>query len=102
MAVSLEVRVPLLDHKVVEFVSRIPSKIRVKGGELKHVFRRAMKGIVPDEILARKKKGFSIPQTRWLEDGMLKDGRDGMRGPARMALWLLDQWMPGWKEGMRA
>lgn len=108
MAVSLEVRVPLLDHKVVEFVARVPSKIRVKGGKLKHLLRRAMSGIVPEAILTRKKKGFSIPQSRWLADGLVQDGREGMRPPARMCLWLLEQWSkrvlgaPSWMEGLRA
>jgi asparagine synthase (glutamine-hydrolysing) len=103
MSVSLEVRVPLLDHRVVEFSAKLPAKLRVKDGKLKYIFRKAMEGLLPPEILARKKKGFSIPQSEWLESGLVNDGRSKMRGPARMALWLLDQWSGGsWLERLKA
>src|SRR5205085_248360 len=48
MAVSLEARVPLLDHKLIEFVTRIPSSLKMKGTQAKHIFKRAVRGLVPD------------------------------------------------------
>jgi asparagine synthase (glutamine-hydrolysing) len=66
MAVSLEARVPLLDHKLIEFVTRIPASMKMKGLETKHVFKRAMRGLVPDEILERPKQGFGVPMQEWI------------------------------------
>jgi asparagine synthase (glutamine-hydrolysing) len=66
MAVSLEARVPLLDHKLIEFVTRIPSSLKMKGAETKHIFKRAVRGLVPDEILDRPKQGFGLPIQRWI------------------------------------
>jgi asparagine synthase (glutamine-hydrolysing) len=66
MAVSLETRVPLLDHKLIEFVTRIPSSMKMKGLETKHIFKRAVRGLVPDEILERPKQGFGVPLQEWI------------------------------------
>jgi asparagine synthase (glutamine-hydrolysing) len=69
---SLEVRVPFLDHKLVEFVATIPSTYKLKGWEKKYVLIQALKGIVPGQILHRRKQGFSIPLSGWLR-GPLRD-----------------------------
>lgn len=66
MATSLEARVPLLDHKLIEFVTNIPSELKLKGLETKYIFRQAVKGIVPDEILNRPKQGFGVPLNEWI------------------------------------
>ena len=66
MAVSLEARVPLLDHKLIEFVCRIPSNFKLKGLETKHIFKRAVREIVPAEILERPKQGFGVPIQQWI------------------------------------
>ena len=66
MAVSLEARTPLLDHKLIEFVTRIPSSLKLKGLETKHIFKRAVRGLVPDEILDRPKQGFGVPIQEWI------------------------------------
>jgi asparagine synthase (glutamine-hydrolysing) len=63
---SLEVRVPFLDHKLVEFVATIPSHLKLKGLEKKHILIQCFKGILPDSILNRRKQGFSIPLGAWL------------------------------------
>lgn len=63
---SLEVRVPFLDHKLVEFVATIPSGLKLKGWEKKHILVQCLRGIVPDSILNRRKQGFSIPLAAWL------------------------------------
>ncbi|OGG36729.1 asparagine synthase (glutamine-hydrolyzing) [Candidatus Jorgensenbacteria bacterium GWA1_54_12] len=66
MAHSVEARVPFLDKRLVELAFRIPERVKVKDGELKHVLKRAVQGIVPDEILRRKKQGFGAPFPEWL------------------------------------
>ena len=66
MAASLEVRVPLLDHKLIEFVTQIPTELKLKGLETKYIFRKAVKGFVPDEILNRPKQGFGVPLNEWI------------------------------------
>jgi len=67
MAVSLEARVPLLDHKLIEFVcTRIPAGMKMKGLETKHIFKRAVRDLVPAEILNRPKQGFGVPIEQWI------------------------------------
>jgi asparagine synthase (glutamine-hydrolysing) len=66
MATSLEARVPLLDHKLIEFVTQIPTDLKLKGLETKYIFRQAVRGIVPDEILDRPKQGFGVPINEWI------------------------------------
>ena len=66
MAVSLEVRTPFLDHRVVEMAARIPFRLKVQGSSGKHVLKRTMAGHLPGEILRRPKKGFGMPVAQWL------------------------------------
>jgi len=68
MATSVEARVPFLDHKLVEFAMTIPQGMKFKNGETKHILKRALKGVVPDRVLARKKKGFGAPIKEWMLD----------------------------------
>lgn len=68
MATSLEVRAPLLDHKVVELVARIPASLKIRGWQTKWILREAMRGLVPDAVLTRPKQGFSIPVKNWLRE----------------------------------
>ncbi|MGD0132902.1 MAG: asparagine synthase (glutamine-hydrolyzing) [Bryobacteraceae bacterium] len=65
MAHSIETRVPLLDHKLVEFAATIPGEMNLSGGTPKYVFKRAMRGILPDSIIDRPKRGFAIPLGYW-------------------------------------
>ena len=65
MANSLEVRVPLLDHKLVEFAATIPPALRLRNGSSKHIFKQAMRGILPDSIIDRTKQGFAVPLGSW-------------------------------------
>jgi asparagine synthase (glutamine-hydrolysing) len=77
MAVSLEARAPLLDHKLIEFVAtRIPARMKMKGLETKHIFKRAVAGLVPAEILNRPKQGFGVPIDQWINEQL----RDRVRG----------------------
>ncbi len=66
MATSLEARVPLLDHKLIDFVTGIPSELKLKGLETKYIFRKAVRGLVPDAILDRPKQGFGVPINEWI------------------------------------
>jgi asparagine synthase (glutamine-hydrolysing) len=65
MAHSIETRVPLLDHKLVEFALTIPPEMNLRHGTTKYVLKRAMKGILPDRIIHRPKQGFAVPLGYW-------------------------------------
>jgi asparagine synthase (glutamine-hydrolysing) len=65
MANSLEVRAPLLDRELVEFAATLPSSMKFKNGEKKHILKEAFKPMLPDGILYRKKMGFSVPLASW-------------------------------------
>jgi len=67
MAASLECRVPLLNHELVELAARIPASLRIADGNLKHLMKGALDGILPNEILNRKKRGFGAPIGAWLK-----------------------------------
>jgi asparagine synthase (glutamine-hydrolysing) len=66
MASSLEARVPFLDHALVEFTMDIPAADKIKGGVTKHLLKRAVEGLIPDDIIYRKKMGFAAPMKEWL------------------------------------
>jgi len=65
MAHSIEVRPPLLDHKLVEFAATIPPEMNLHKGVTKGILKRAMRGILPDPVIDRAKRGFAIPLGRW-------------------------------------
>ena len=67
MAVSLECRVPLLDHELVELAARMPEDVKIRGGRLKHAMKAALTGVLPRDILERKKRGFGTPMGAWLK-----------------------------------
>lgn len=64
MAASLEGRVPFLDHKFVELAMSIPQAVKTRGGTLKHILKKSVRGIIPDELIDRRKQGFGVP-TEW-------------------------------------
>ena len=72
MAHSLEVRVPILDHKFVEWVSGLNPDIKLKGREGKYIFKKALEPYLPEDILYRPKMGFAVPLASWFR-GPLKD-----------------------------
>ena len=67
---SLEVRVPFLDHELVEFTFSIPSKFKLKMFRKKHLFKKAFSDLLPKQILYRKKKGFSVPLVLWFRSSL--------------------------------
>jgi asparagine synthase (glutamine-hydrolysing) len=72
MAHSLEVRVPLLDHKLVEYIATIPSNLKLNGTKTKYIFKESIKDLVPMEILLRKKMGFGFPMGIWMGQDRLR------------------------------
>jgi asparagine synthase (glutamine-hydrolysing) len=72
MAASLETRVPLIDHKIVEFLFRLPGQLKLHGQETKWLFKKTMERLLPRENIYRRKEGFSIPIKHWLKTD-LKD-----------------------------
>ncbi|MFZ6645825.1 XrtA/PEP-CTERM system amidotransferase [Undibacterium sp. TJN25] len=81
MAHSLEVRVPLLDHEFVEWVSSLPPEMKLHGGEGKYIFKKSLKPYLSDDILYRAKKGFSIPVADWLRGPLRAKVREAVFSP---------------------
>lgn len=81
MAVSLEARVPLLDHKLIEFVTRIPADMKMAGFETKHVFKKAISDLIPAEILHRPKQGFGVPIEQWINRQLRNRIRETLSDP---------------------
>src|SRR5262245_57201153 len=97
MAVSLESRVPLLDHRLLEFVGTIPSSLKLKGETGKYILKRTMAARLPSDILSRRKMGFGVPLGAWfrgelrdMTHDLLLDPRTRQRGIFR----------PSWVEGL--
>src|SRR5262249_6627274 len=76
MAHSLEARPPLLDHKLVELAARIPSRLRMRFGVTKYMFKQAVRGLLPDGIVDRPKRGFAVPLARWFRGELAGFARD--------------------------
>jgi len=72
MANSLELRVPLLDHRLLEFAASLPPHYKLNGFSLKYIWKKALSKRVPDKILKRRKAGFPVPYEFWLRNN-LKD-----------------------------
>ena len=83
MAASLEVRVPMLDHHVVEFAWRLPPHMRISGGQTKRILRRVLYRHVPRELIERPKMGFGPPLGAWLR-GPLRDWAEDLLDPTRL------------------
>ena len=127
MACSLEARSPLLDHELVELANAIPSRLKVRRGKLKHIFRQALEGLLPQDLLNRPKQGFAVPLGAWfrgplremlletLSERALREGgflrpeavkqllREHMAGRCDhrkplFALFMLQQWRHNWLE----
>jgi asparagine synthase (glutamine-hydrolysing) len=129
MACSLELRTPYLDHRLIEFASGLPSRLKVRWGRMKYGFKKAVKPWLPRPIVYRQKRGFSVPIARWMrgslrplleetlsptqlhQDGILnatfvwrlwREHREG-KADHRRALWPLlcfQLWYDRWVRGV--
>ena len=81
MAVSLEARAPLLDHKLVEFISNVPASLKLAQGETKYLLKRAVRDLVPAEILNRPKQGFGVPIQEWINQQLRSRLRETLTEP---------------------
>jgi asparagine synthase (glutamine-hydrolysing) len=117
MGVSLEARVPFLDHVFVQLAMSIPQQAKTNGGALKHILKKAVRGLVPDELIDRPKQGFGVPVYEWFFERLGAEARreldaftretdfldraevmrylDARRGPE---VWYLLNFALWWKE----
>ena len=80
MAHSLEVREPLMDHELVEWLATLPSDLKIRGGESKFLLKSAMRGRLPDAIMDRPKMGFAVPLARWFRGPLRERVRQVLGG----------------------
>ena len=80
MAHSLEVREPLMDHELVEWLATLPSSLKIRGQEGKYLFKKAMEPHLPNDVLYRPKMGFAVPLARWFRGPLKQRVRDAVLG----------------------
>ena len=91
MAHSLEVRVPLLDHTFVEWISGLRSDLKLRGAEGKYIFKSALRPVLPDAILFRSKKGFSVPLASWFRGALQDQVRQAVLHPLMLEAGIFNQ-----------
>jgi len=105
MAVSLEVRCPILDHKFMEYAARIPASLKLVGTDGKHILKKAFKRYLPDDILYRRKMGFGVPILEWLRSELKDYGRalvlDGEASRRYLQRSTLEKFWNEHQSGMR-
>ena len=87
MAVSLEARSPFLDHHVMEFAASLPANYKLRGVTTKYLLKQALRGLVPEENLTRRKMGFGVPISHWFRNelkGFLEENILSDRAAARL------------------
>ncbi len=82
MAHSLEGRVPLVDYRLVELAARIPSRLKLKRGQVKYILKLAMRDRIPTEVIQRRKVGFSVPFSDWFRGPLREMALDHLTGPS--------------------
>ena len=119
MGVSLETRVPFLDHKFVELAMSIPEKIKTRNNENKYILKKAVRGIIPDRLIDRKKVGFGVPMSEWFMEKLGSEAKREILGFCEqtdyldrtyiarlieegddLKLWTLMNFVLWWKEYM--
>jgi asparagine synthase (glutamine-hydrolysing) len=90
MAHGLEVRTPFLDYQFVEWAAALPSRVKLAHGEGKHILKEALRPLLPEEVLFRKKMGFSVPLDVWFRGSLRQHILDVVRGPRLAASGFFD------------
>jgi asparagine synthase (glutamine-hydrolysing) len=90
MAHSLEVREPLMDHPLVEWLGTLPSSVKLRGGEGKWLLKKAMEPRLPQDVLYRDKMGFAVPLARWFRGPLRSRVRDVLQGDRLNASGIFD------------
>jgi asparagine synthase (glutamine-hydrolysing) len=110
MAHSVEAREPLLDHKLIEFAASLPASLKLRGPETKSILKRALRGLIPDQIIDRPKQGFDVPIQKWFKEDLramlcdtLTDRRTRERGyfNAKAVDGILDEHLRGRRNNAR-
>ncbi len=91
MAHSLEVREPLMDHKLVEWVSSLPTNLKIRGQEGKYLFKKAMEPYIPKDVMYRPKMGFAVPLATWFRGPLRDRVREAILGPRMRDTGLFNQ-----------
>jgi asparagine synthase (glutamine-hydrolysing) len=91
MAHSLEVRVPILDHKLVEWMSGLPPAMKLQGREGKYIFKKSLESYLPNDILYRPKMGFSVPLATWFRGPLRERLRNAVLNPALLDSGIFDK-----------
>jgi len=91
MAHSLEVREPLMDHKLVEWLATLPSGLKIQGNEGKYLFKKAMEPFLPNDVLYRPKMGFAVPLERWFRGPLKQRVRDAVLGETLAATGIFER-----------
>ncbi len=91
MAHSLEVREPLMDHRLVEWLCSLPSSLKVSGGEGKWLLKKAMEPRLPHDVLYRPKMGFAVPLSRWFRGPLATRVREALLGERLAATGMFDR-----------
>jgi asparagine synthase (glutamine-hydrolysing) len=90
MLTSLETRAPLLDHVLAEYVASLPHEVRNRGGQLKYLFKRAARDLLPQENLTRRKMGFGLPVEHWLRGDLRELANDLLRSQQAQQRGVVD------------
>jgi len=90
MAHSLEVRVPVLDHRLMEWAAGLAPRMKLNGGEGKYLFKRALRPHLPDDVLYRRKMGFAVPLADWFRGPLAGRLREELLGPAFLDSGIFD------------
>lgn len=91
MAASIELRPPLLDHRLVELAFRLPSEYKVRRGTTKWALKEAARRVLPDEVVDRRKVGFRVPLDAWFRGGLRDAVHDRLTGPGSFVGTTLDR-----------